>query len=160
MDFKERLKKAADRGANIRDEQDRQEAAKTLNEEECKRLHSKYRLELTEYIENCLKQLADQFPGFHFEPVINERGWGAAASRDDMGVVEGRRDNFYSRIELLVASFNKYHVFDLSAKGAIRNRESFTRNHYQLLSEVDMDSFTELVDLWVLDYAEQYAAQA
>ena len=159
MDFKQRLQKAAERGVNVRDEQARQAAAKAMSEEECKRLHSKYRLELTEYIENCLKQLADQFPGFHFEPLVNERGWGAAASRDDVGVVDGRRDNFFSRIELLVASFNKYHIFDLSAKGAVRNRESFNRNHYQLLNEVDMDSFTELVDLWVLDYAEQFATQ-
>ena len=34
----------------------------------------------------------------------------------------------------------------------------FSRNHYQRLAEVDLESFRELVELWVLDYAELYAA--
>lgn len=159
MDFKQRLQRAADRGTKARDKKAREEAARAISEEECKRLHSKYRLDLTEYIERCLGQLVDQFPGFRIEPVVSERGWGSAVARDDVGVRGGRRDNFFSRLELLVASYNKYRVLDLSAKGAIRNRESFTRSHYQLLSEVDLERFTELVDLWVLDYAEQFAAQ-
>ncbi len=158
MDFKQRLQKAADRGQQVRQKKDRDAAAKALSEEECKRLHSKYRLALTDTIEDCLHQLADQFPGFQFETVVNDQGWGAAVRRDDLGLIDGRRDSFYSRLQLIVTPFNQYHVLDLVAKGTVRNKESFTRNHHQRLSEVDPDSFTELVDLWVLDYAESYAA--
>ena len=30
---------------------------------------------------------------------------------------------------------------------------------FQMLAEADMDSFCELIDLWVLEYAEQFAAK-
>ena len=158
MDFKERLQKAADRGQRVQQEKEREAAAKAISEEECKRLYSKCRLQLTDYIEDCLHQLADQFPGFQFETVVNDQGWGAAVRRDDLGLTDGRRDNFYSRLQLVVSPFNQYHVLDMVAKGTIRNEESFVRNNFQRLDEVDLDSFTELVDLWVLDYAETYAA--
>ena len=158
MDFKQRLQKAADRGQRVRQKKDREAVAKAISEEECKRLHSKYRLLLTDTIEDCLHQLADQFPGFQFETVVNDQGWGAAIGRDDLGLTDGRRDSFYSRLQMVVTPFNQYQVLDLAAKGTVRNKESFIRNHHQQLSEVDPDSFTELIDLWVLDYAEAYAA--
>jgi hypothetical protein len=65
----------------------------------------------------------------------------------------------FSQYVVLVSPFSKYHVLDLVAKGTIGNKESFHRNHYQILKEADLDSFQELVELWTLDYAEQYAAK-
>jgi hypothetical protein len=47
---------------------------------------------------------------------------------------------------------------EILAKGAVRNKENFTRNHYQLLKDADLDAFRNLVEQWTLDYAEQYAA--
>jgi len=47
---------------------------------------------------------------------------------------------------------------DLVAKRAIRNKENFSRNHYQLLKDVDLESFGRMIEQWALDYAEQYAA--
>jgi hypothetical protein len=49
-------------------------------------------------------------------------------------------------------------VIDVVAKGTIRNKEVFSRNFYQQLNEVDLDRFHELVEQWVLEYAELYAA--
>ena len=49
-------------------------------------------------------------------------------------------------------------MLDISAKGAVRNKENFSRNHYQLLKDADLDAFRNLVEQWTLDYAEQYAA--
>lgn len=158
MDFRARLQKAAERGQSIRDKQLRDERAKALSEEEYKRLHSGYRLPLCDNIEECLKQLADNVPGFRFETVMDESGWGAAVSRDDIGVHGGKRDSFFSRLRLAISPFSKYHVLELSAKGTVRNKESFSRNHYQQLDDVDEDSFRELIELWVLDYAEAFAA--
>jgi hypothetical protein len=31
--------------------------------------------------------------------------------------------------------------------------------HYQLLTEVHMEQFAEMIDLWVLEFAELYAAR-
>ncbi len=131
-----------------------------LSEEELKRLHSELRLPLTEHIETCLRQLPQHFPGFQFSTVVNERGWGATVTRDDMGTTrDGKRTNFFSRLEIVVRPFTSYHVLDLAAKGAVRNKEIFNRSHYQRLTEVDVAAFEELVDHWVLEYAELYAAR-
>lgn len=158
MDFRERLQRATLRGQQARDERARAEAAKALTEEECRRLHSNYRLVLNEHIESCMKQLADNFPGFRYEAVVSERGWGGAIRRDDFAMSGGRRDNLFSRLEIVVSPHNQYHVLDINAKGAVRNKESFSRSHYQLLKDVDLDAFEHLIEQWTLDYAEQYAA--
>ena len=158
MDFRERLQKASERGKQARDTRLHEAAAKALSEEECRRLHLQYRLSLTEHIEARLRELAENFPGFRFETIVDEEGWGSVVSRDDVGVAEGRRRNFFSRLRLVVSPFNKYHVLDLVAKGTVRNKETFSRNHFQRLADVDLESFRELVELWVLDYAELYSA--
>jgi len=158
MNFRERLQRASERGKQTRAAQLNEAAAKALSEEECRRLHSQYRLTLTEYIEHCLRELADNFPGFRLETIVDERGWGAAVSRDDIRLVAGRRNNFFSRLQVLVSPFNKYHVLELVAKGTVQNKEVLSRSHYQRLADVDLESFRELVELWVLDYAELYSA--
>jgi len=159
MDFKERLHRAAERGQHARDEKAREEAAKALSQEECRRLHGAYRLELTEHIESCLKQLADNFPGFRYSPVMDEKGWGSMVSRDDFTMSGGRRDSLFSRFSMTVSPHNDFHVLEVIAKGTIHNKEVFTRNHYQLLHEADLDGFQHLIEQWTLEYAEQFAAK-
>jgi hypothetical protein len=158
MSFKERLQRAQERGKQARAAQLNEAAARAMSEEECRRLHSQYRLELTDQIENRLRDLADNIPGFRLETIVDEEGWGAAASRDDIHLAAGRRSSFFSRLQLVVSPYNKYQVLELAFKGTVRNKEVLSRNHYQRLSEVDLESFRELVELWVLDYAELYAA--
>ncbi len=158
MDFRQRLQLAAERGQRARSEREKQAAAEALTEEEYRRLHAKYRLELTEHIEKCLAQLADNFPGFKYETIVGEQGWGGAVSRDDLQLEAGRRRNAYSRLQVLVGTFNTYQVLEISAKGTVRNKENFNRQHYKKLDDADLDDFRQLVERWVLDYAEQYAA--
>jgi hypothetical protein len=158
MDFRERLQRASERGKQSRAAHLNEEAAKALSEEECRRLHSQYRLLLTEHIEKCLRELTDNFPGFRMETIVDETGWGAAVSRDDVSLGAGRRGNLFSRLKLVVSPHGKYHVLELTAKGTVRNKEVLSRNHYQRLADVDMESFRELAELWVLDYAELYSA--
>lgn len=160
MEFERRLQRAIERGQRKGDARARASAEQAENEEELKRLHSQYRLELSDHIESCLRQLPDHFPGFRYETVVGDRGWGAAVSRDDAG--RGRdsgRSNFFSRLEMTVRPYSAYHVLELSAKGTIRNKEVYNRTHYQRLTEADPKSFLEMVDLWVLEYAELYAVQ-
>jgi hypothetical protein len=158
MDFRERLQRATERGQRAKDAEAHAAAAKALSEEECRRLHSNFRLALSDYIEKCLHELSDNFPGFHVETIVDESGWGSVAVRDDVGLSNRRSDNFFSRLRIVVGPYSKYHVLDVTAKGTIRNKEVFSRNHHQRLDEVDLDRFRELIEIWVLDYAEQFAA--
>ncbi len=160
MDFQERLQRAIQRGHRASDADARAKAEQATSEEEYRRLHSQFRLELSEHIEQCLRALPRHFPGFRFETLVGDRGWGAAISRDDLELDHGRRTNLYSRLEIVVRPFSTSHVLDLNAKGTIRNKELFNRAQYQLLSEVDLTSFTETIDRWVLEYAELYAAKS
>ncbi len=161
MDFDKRLERAVERGQQARRRRGQQEAQRALTEEELHRLHSQYRIELSEHIESCLRKLADRFPGFRFQTIVSDEGWGARVSRDDLVLgPDGKAENRYSRLEMVVRPFSSAHIVELAAKGTIHNREVFNRKHFQLLSQADVDSFRELIDLWVLEYAEQFAAKA
>ena len=48
---------------------------------------------------------------------------------------------------------------EVTAHGTIRNKEIYNRVHYQLLTEANLEQFAEMIDLWVLEYAELYAAR-
>jgi hypothetical protein len=159
MDFEKRLQDAVQRGKRRSDVKAREAAAKALSEEELKSLHSRYRLALSEHIEECLKQLPNHFPGFQSETIYGERGWGGACYRDDIRIRRGRRDNDYSRLEMTIRPYSSYHVLELAAKGTIGNKEVFNRTHFEELADVDVQSFIELIDVWVLEYAELYAAK-
>lgn len=159
MDFKDRLERAIQRGQRSGDAEARARAEQATSEEEFRRLHSQYRLELSEHIEEVLRSLPRHFPGFRFETLVGDRGWGAAINRDDLQIADGRRSNLFSRLEVVVRPFSTSHVLDLNAKGTVRNKELLTRAQYQRLSDVDLASFLETVDRWVLEYAELYAAK-
>ncbi len=160
MDFQERLQKAVQRGHNQRDKKAHEARKKAMSEDEFKSLHSGYRLQLSDHIENCLQQLPYQFPGFQFETIFGEKGWGAACYRDDIGPGGGgKRGNFYSRIEVTIRPFSEYHVLNLTSKATIRNKELFNRNYFEELMDADPEKFVELIDVWVLEYAEQYSAR-
>lgn len=160
MDFEKRLEKAIERGKRMHDARAAEAARQALTEEELKRLHGQYRLELSEHIEECVGRLPDHFPGFRYETVMGDRGWGAAVSRDDLSPTrDGQGQNLFSRLEMTIRPFSSYHVLELAAKGTIRNKEAFNRSHYQRLAEADPATFRELVDHWTLEYAELFAAK-
>jgi hypothetical protein len=159
MTFDDRLKQAIERGHQRSETLARQAAAKALTEEEYRRLHSKLRLSLSEHIESCLKRLPNYFPGFQYETMYGDRGWGGACFRDDLVLTRGARGTNYSRLEVTIRPYSSVHVLDLAAKGTIRNREAFNRNYFEELATADEAKFGDLIDAWVLEYAEQYSAQ-
>lgn len=161
MSFENRLHKAIARGQRRSEEEKSKAKARALTQEELKRLHSTYRLQLSEHIESCIRRLPNFFPGFRVETIFGDRGWGAACSRDDVHMAAGRRqENEYSRLELTVRPASSMHVLDLTGKGTIRNKEVFNRNYFEKLEDVDLDKFMQLVDVWVLEYAELFAAKS
>ena len=104
--------------------------------------------------------MPNYFPGFRLETLYGERGWGMACSRDDLRVDSNRRRaNDFSRLEMTVRPASALHVLELAAKGTIRNKEVFNRNYFETLQDVDLEKFLELVDVWVVEYAESYAAK-
>jgi hypothetical protein len=160
MDFQERLKKAIERGQRAGNRRAEAEAQRADTEQELHRRYIENRLELSERIEEALRQLADNFPGFQLETIVDTRGWGAAISRNDIEIRAGSRGTFFSHLELVVRPLTDSHILELAGKATVRNRELFRRSHYQRLGEVDLTSFLNVLDLWALEFAELYAAQA
>lgn len=160
MDFEQRLQRAIDRGQQVKNQKGQAAATREMTEEEYRQLHSSIRLELSEHIESGVRKVADHFPGFRYQTVVGEAGWGARIVRDDFAIEGGKKSNQYSRLELLIRPFSEAHIVELSAKGTIRNKEVISRNHFQFLDKIDTDSYSELIDLWILEYAEQYSAEA
>ena len=159
MSLEERLQQAIQRGQR-RGEVRRQEAVeREMTEEDLKRLHSQYRLELSEYVEKAIQKLAHHFPGFRFETLFGDRGWGAACSRDDLRIrSRGHRENNFSRIEITIRPYSSLGVVELTGKGTIANKEIFNRTYFEKIEEADPSKFNELIDAWVVEYAERYAA--
>lgn len=155
MDFDKRLKSAIKRGQKTREAVGRAKAEQAMNEEELQNLHSKLRFELSEHIEDCLKKLVDHFPGFNYSTLAG----GATISRDDVDINQRRRSrNLYSRLEMVITPYSSAHILEMTSKGSIRNKETQNRNHYQFLSESDVDGFREVIDMWIVEFAEQFAA--
>jgi hypothetical protein len=158
--FDDQMAKAIQRGAQRGTDREAAERAKQMSEEELRQLHTKYRLKFSEQIENCMRRLPQHFPGFQFETTYGERGWGAACSRDDFSPGDGgRRGNSYTRLEMSIRPYSSLGVVELTGKATIKNREVFSRSHFQLIPEVDEGSYAQRIDAWVLEFAEVYAAR-
>lgn len=157
-DFEDRLKRAIERGETRSESKRRAAEEAAMSDEECRELHSRLRLKISDYIEKCLQKLPNHFPGFQYETLFGDQGWGGACVRDDLDLSGPKRRNLYSRLELAVKPYSSVRVLELVGKGMIRNKELFHRNHFEKLSEVEEADFRDLIDLWVVEYAEQYSA--
>lgn len=159
MEFDQRLQRAIQRGEQARESRDQAQQSERLSSTELRNRYSQARLELSEHIEGCLRKLADHFPGFRYESILGGEGWGARINRDDLQLARGHSPaSQYSRLELVITPLGSKPIIELVAKGTIRNREILSRRHFQRLEQVDVQSFAELIDLWVLEYAEHYSA--
>ena len=159
-DFESRLDAAISRGKKRADWKATQERQKELSGEELRRLHTSFRLSLSERIEGAIQRVADHFPGFQQESLFGEVGWGSACFRDDLRIESGRRTNQYSRLEMVIRPHSDLNVLDLKGKGTVMNRELFNRSYYIPVAEVDVDEFEQLIDSWSIEYAEVYAAKS
>lgn len=159
-DFEERLQRAIQRGQQTRSADGAALQADAATEEDLRIRHSQLRNEIAEHIEGCLKKLCDHFPGFDYSTVVNEKGWGARISRDDIRLGRGTARNEYSRLEVLVRPFNDTHILEIATKGTIRNRESLNRTNFRFLKDAAADVLKQIVDGIALEFAEQYSAHA
>ncbi len=157
MDFQKRLERAINRGRQAADAEGAEAAAAAQSEEDLRNLHGKLRLDLSEHVEQVLRAITVQVAGFQFKSVIGAEGWGARISRDDVVRLGAKRETTYSRFEMVVKPFSDAHIVEVATKGTIRNRETLKRNHYQFLNEADIDSLKNTIDLWALEFAEEYA---
>ncbi len=157
--FDKRLENAIQRGQSRRVERQATEIDRKMSAEQLKNLHSQYRLQLSEQIEQCMKRLPDHFPGFRLETVYGDKGWGAACSRDDLKARSNTgRESFYSRLMLAIRPHSNLNVLELVGKATVRNRELFNRNYFEELEQANPEHFANRIDHWVIEFAEQYAA--
>ena len=159
-EFESRLDAAIARGKKRAELKASQQRQKELSEEELRRLHTSYRLSLSDRIEIAIHGVSDHFPGFRQESLFGEIGWGSACYRDDLRIESGRRTNMYSRLEMVIRPYSDLRVLDLKGKGTVMNRELFNRSHYLPVAEVDIEEFEQLIDTWAIEYAEMYAAKS
>jgi hypothetical protein len=158
-DFDERLEQAIRRGEHRQAEQAQAAMRQKMSEAQLKSLHGKYRLQLSEHIEECMQRLPDHFPGFQYETVYGEKGWGAACSRDDFGPGQGRqRKNLYSRLLLAIRPHSHLNVLELVGKATVRNKGVYNRTFFEELQDADPENFIQRIDYWVIEFAELYAA--
>ncbi|MCP4478722.1 MAG: hypothetical protein GY818_11585, partial [Planctomycetaceae bacterium] len=102
----------------------------------------------------------DHFPGFEYETIYGDRGWGGAVARDDITrAATGKSGSFFSRLELTVRPLNEFNVVNITGKGTIQNKEVFNWNYFKDIPETDRDEFAEKIDTWILQYAEQFASR-
>lgn len=159
-EFNSRLESAIARGKRRAEHIASQERQQELSEEELRRLHTSYRLALSERIETAVHRVADHFPGFRTESLFGESGWGTACYRDDLRIEGGKRTSQYSRLEIMIRPFTDLHVLDLKGKGTVMNRELFNRSHYVEIEDADLEEFRQLIDAWAIEYAEIYSARS
>ncbi|MFK8114265.1 MAG: hypothetical protein AB8B91_18840 [Rubripirellula sp.] len=159
-EFESRLESAIARGKKRADLKASEERLKELSEEELRRMHTSYRLSLSERIESAVNGVADHFPGFQQESLFGEIGWGAACYRDDLRIESGRRTNQYSRLEMVIRPYSSLQVLDLKAKGTVMNQEMFNHSHFLPVAEVNIADFEQLLETWAIEYAELYASKS
>lgn len=159
-DFNSRLESAISRGKQRAERHASIQREQELSEEELKRLHTTYRLALADRVEAAVHRVADHFPGFRNESIYGEAGWGSACYRDDLRIQGGRRENQYSRLELVIRPLSDLKVLELKGKGTVMNRELFNRSHYAQVTDVDQEEFEQLIDAWSIEFAELYAAKS
>ncbi len=157
-DFESRLESAIRRGQKRAESAADRQRQQELSEDELRRLHTSYRLSLSERIEKAIGRVTDHFPGFRQESLFGEGGWGTACYRDDLKLESGRRTNQYSRLEIVIRPYSDVKVLDMKSKGTVTNREIFNRHHFEKLVDVDEDDFASLIDVWAIEFAELYAA--
>ena len=156
-DFDNKLKQAIERGQNQSLAAARQQKQQQMSEDEYRRKHTDFRLSIADHVEDMLKKVVDHLPGFTYETVYGERGWGGAIARDDVQIQDGTRRTLFSRLEITVRPYSDVHVVDLNGKGTIRNQEIFVRDYHAELDVAEKAEFLKAIDQWVLEYVEQYS---
>ncbi|MEL7499804.1 MAG: hypothetical protein AAFN77_19530 [Planctomycetota bacterium] len=160
MDFEKELEAAIERGQTRGSARNDAKRQAEQSKEDLRNLHNDFRLNLSEHIEKCLQQMADHFPGFEYETLYGHKGWGGAIARNDIDRgPDGRAGSFFSRLEITVKPQNEFNVVNICGKGAIRDKEIFSWNHFEDIAEAKQPDFQAMIDKWVLEYAEQFAAR-
>lgn len=159
-DFERQLEAAIQRGQKRSISRQVSTRQSEMTAEQIRNQHNEFRLNLSEYIEQGLKKLANHFPGFKYETIYGNRGWGGAISRDDIDRgPDGKTGTFFSRIEITVRPQNEFNLVNVTGKGTIRDKEVFNWNFFQSVAEAQMETFEKTIELWMLEYAEVFAAR-
>ena len=50
-------------------------------------------------------------------------------------------------------------MVNIAGKATIRDKEVFVWNHFEEIEEVQQETMEQMIDKWVLQFAEQFAAR-
>ena len=160
MDFEDKLEQAIQRGQNRNTAKTNAKKQDELSKEAIRNRFNEIRLNLSDHIEEGLKKIANHFPGFEYETIYGTKGWGGALSRNDLDRgPDGKAGSFFSRVEMTVRPQNEFDVINIVGKGTIRDKEMFVWNHFDGIAETDQAQFIQMIDNWLLQFAEQFAAR-
>ena len=160
MDFEDELQQAIERGQKLGNARTVAKKQAAMSKEDIRNRHNEFRLNLSDHIEGCLKRLAQHFPGFDYETLYGSKGWGGALTRNDIDRgPDGRTGSFFSRIEITVRPQSEFNVVNIAGKATIRDKEVFVWNHFEEIEEVQQETMEQMIDKWVLQFAEQFAAR-
>jgi hypothetical protein len=159
-DFEERLKKAIELGQKTHAARQAEVKHAEWTASRLRIRHNDFRLSLSERIEGTLKALVNQLPGFEYENIFGDRGWGGAVSRDELDLKRGQRRTIFSRLELTIKPLTELSIVEIAAKGTVGNREIFVRSHHRPVQESEPEEFFDIIDRWVLEFAQLYSSAA
>jgi len=161
VDFEERLKSAIERGQRRAQADDAAKQKQHMSEQDVKSKHTDFRLRISDHVEEGLKKLTEHFPGFTYETIYGDRGWGGAIYRDDLTSEKGtgKVGSFYSRLEMTVRPISDYGLVDVSVRGTVFNKEVLATNFFEEVQFAVLDNFIERIDAWMVTYAEMFAAK-
>jgi len=160
MDFEDKLEQAIQRGQDRNAAKANSQKKTELSKEAIRNRYNEIRLNLSDHIEVGLKKIASHFPGFEYETIYGAKGWGGALSRNDLDRgPDGKAGSFFSRVEMTVRPQNEFNVINIVGKGTIRDKELFVWNHYDSIAQSNQAEFIQMIDNWLLQFAEQFAAR-
>jgi len=136
MDFEDKLEQAIQRGQNRNTAENKAKKESELSKEAIRNRYNEIRLNLSDHIEQGLKSRNDL-----------DRG------------PDGKAGSFFSRVEMMVRPQNEFDVINIVGKGTIRDKEMFVWNHFDGIAESDQAQFIQMIDNWLLQFAEQFAAR-
>lgn len=166
MDFEKRLNQAIQRGLQASNAEGQARVEQALGVEDLRRMHSEFRLELSEHIDECFRQLARMLRGFESRQVMGDDGWGVEIQRDDLGPQNAggtsrpHYSRYFTRLQIAVKPFSTANIVEIIGKATVRNKELFSRSQFQRLPNIDSAVFKQTIDQWILEFAEKYTASS
>ena len=59
----------------------------------------------------------------------------------------------------MVRPINELNVVNIAGKGTVANKEIYAWNQFEDISDAKLESFQQIIDSWIVMYAEKFASR-